>query len=42
MIVNKSFINNITDPQEKDYQQRKSYGINNYVNNTHVCRMTFM
>tara|TARA_B100000965_G_scaffold399994_1_gene421069 strand:+ start:4178 stop:5428 length:1251 start_codon:yes stop_codon:yes gene_type:complete len=41
-IVNKTFINNIYDPQEKAYQQKKSYALNRYINNISACRMAFI
>jgi len=41
-IVNKSFITNIYDPQEKAYQQKKSYAMNRYINNLSACRMGFI
>lgn len=41
-IVNKTFINNIYDPQEKAYQQKKSYAMNRYINNISACRMALI
>lgn len=40
--VNTMFINNIHDPQEKNYQQKKSWAINRYIDNCSVCRMHYL
>jgi len=41
-IVNRTFIDRIFDLQEKAYQQKKSYAMNKYINNTSKCRMNMI
>lgn len=41
-LLNATFLRNITDPQEHSYQQKKSNSINQYVNNSSICRMYFL